>query len=319
MKTKVVLMVVCLVALSWLWVTSYATEAAACKVLMVLKNSETFGMNREARRGVEKVLKDQCELKFVYLDMELNPDGVAAKVQEAYALYQTWQPDGVIAAEEDVNPLFVVPYLKDKVKTPVVFVGLISPPELYGYPASNVTGAVNRPFFKESLNFIQQLSPSVKTLGLACNDDQAARSGIPYIRKLYEDMGMTCLAPLLSNDHDAMLAWVNEQKDKIDALFVCPLLGEKTVGDIVDALQKPTFTCWRAGIEYRVMAGVIESGEEIGQLGAEMLLKAMNGTPISDLPISAPEFGQRVINVNTLKALGLEPSRRLLTGVELIK
>lgn len=319
MKAKVVCLMAWLVALSWVSIMSYATEAAACKVLMVLKNSESFGMNREARRGVEKVLKDQCELKFVYFDMELNPKGVPAKVQEAYDLYQTWQPDGVIAAEEDVNPLFVVPYLKDKVKTPVVFVGLISPPSLYGYPASNVTGVVNRPFFEESLNFIRQLDPSIKTFSLACNDDQAARSGIPYIRKLYEDMGTTSVDPILSNDHDAMLAWVNKHKDEIDTLFICPLLGEKTVGDIVDAFQKPTFTCWRAGMEYRTLAGVVESGEEIGQRGAEMLLKAMHGTPIADLPIGAPEFGQRVINVNTLKALKLEPSRRLLTGVELIK
>ena len=291
----------------------------ACKVLTVMLNSETYGFNQEVKHGIEGVLKDRCDITYAYLDAELGRDGLPVKAQETYALYQTLQPDGVITVEEESIPLFVVPYLKDKVPTPVIFLMLISPPETYGLPASNVTGVMMRPFFQETLAFLRQLAPAVNTVGLVCSDTPSARSGVPGIKKLYEGMGMAMPEPLLSNNPDEVFAWVTDHTETLDALFVCPILGEEIVRKIVSLFPKPTFSCWQVAMEYGILAGVIESGEDIGRRAAEMLQKAMNGSPISDIPIATPEFGARVINVDTLKALGIQPSRRVLTGVELIK
>ena len=319
MKAKVVLMCIGIVTLSWVSVTCDATEAAGCKVLTVMLNSEPYGYNQEVKRGIDGVLKARCEISYVYLDAELNRGGLPAKVQETYALYQKLQPDGVITVEEETVPLFVVPYLKDKVQTPVMFLGILSPPENYGLPASNVSGMVMRSFFQETLAFLRQLAPKVQTIGLVCNDAPAARSGIPEVKKLYESLGMTMVDTLLSNNPEEVIAWVTGHTDKLDALFVCPILGEDIVKKIVAIFPKPTFSCWRVAIEYGIMAGVIDNGKDMGKRVAEMLSKAMDGTPMADIPIATPEFGSRVINVETLKALGLQPSRRDLTGVELIK
>jgi hypothetical protein len=76
---------------------------------------------------------------YVYLDALTEPQGVETKAQEAFRQYQAMQPDGVIAVGDDAQSAFVVPYLREKVKTPVMFCGIPSP-EKFDYPAANVSG-----------------------------------------------------------------------------------------------------------------------------------------------------------------------------------
>jgi hypothetical protein len=147
-----------------------AEEFASCKVLVVMTYHEDFFWNLDIKEGIEAVLADQCELKYVYLDILKNPDGVEARVQEAYTLYQDWEPDGVITADDDPQPKFVVPYLKDKVETPVIFCGVNAEPEEYGFPASNVSGILQRPHVGETITFVRQFDPSIQTVGVLSLD-----------------------------------------------------------------------------------------------------------------------------------------------------
>jgi ABC-type uncharacterized transport system substrate-binding protein len=72
--------------------------------------------------------------------------------------------------------MFVVPYLKNKVKTPVVFCGVNSEPGTYGYPASNVTGILERDHISESIALIQLLDPSVKIIAYIMKDTPTTQS-----------------------------------------------------------------------------------------------------------------------------------------------
>jgi hypothetical protein len=46
---------------------------------------------------------------------------------------------------------------------------------------------------------------------------------------------------------------------------------------------------------------VRDFGHEQGQVAAEMLQKAMSGTPLTELPITQNQFGQRILNKTVLK------------------
>ena len=50
-----------------------------------------------------------------------------------------------------------------------------------------------------------------------------------------------------------------------------------------------------------------------------MLLQAMRGTPVSDIPVTRNYKGKRVINVTAMKALGIEPRPAVLLGASLVK
>jgi ABC-type uncharacterized transport system substrate-binding protein len=66
------------------------------------------------------------------------------------------------------------------------------------------------------------------------------------------------------------------------------------------------------------LCAVAKNGQEQGKTAAEMLLKAMKGTPISKLPITQNDDGRRIVNIHTMKALGITPPEAALEGAELV-
>jgi hypothetical protein len=119
---------------------SYADK----KILFVNSYHEGYEWSDGVEAGFQEALADTgIELKFVRLDTKNNPEeafgknaGLAAKAEiEAY------EPDVVIAVDDNAQKYLVVPYLKDT-ELPVIFAGVNWDATAYGYPARNVTGMI---------------------------------------------------------------------------------------------------------------------------------------------------------------------------------
>ena len=114
---------VCWMLLVILFCIPVAVGAAAKpKVLVVFSYEKDFPWDIEIREGIELRIGDSVELHYYYMNTKVELDRGAERAAEAYELYRRLQPDGVIAADDNAQAMFVVPYLKDKVKTPVMFV-----------------------------------------------------------------------------------------------------------------------------------------------------------------------------------------------------
>jgi hypothetical protein len=50
-----------------------------------------------------------------------------------------------------------------------------------------------------------------------------------------------------------------------------------------------------------------------------MLIKAMQGTALSEIPITRNYKGKRVINVTVMEAFGIKPKPIVLLGAELVR
>ena len=72
-------------------------------------------------------------------------------------------------------------------------------------------------------------------------------------------------------------------------------------------------------VEQGALCAVVKTGEEQGRTAGEMLKKAMQGTPLKELPIAQNFKGKRVINVNVAKALNLQIKPIVLLGSTLVK
>jgi len=140
-------------------------HTARFKILAVMSYEETYPWGQEVKKGTDSVLAAEHEVRYFYMDTKSNLEGGPRKAEEAYALYREFRPDGVIAADDNAQSMFVVPYMKDKVKTPVMFCGVNADPEKYGYPSSNVSGILERLHVAETLALAQQIVPSMKTFG----------------------------------------------------------------------------------------------------------------------------------------------------------
>lgn len=307
-----------------------AAIAAEFKVLVVMSYEANNPWVREIREGIDSVLAANSEITYFHMDTKVAPAGGPKKGEEAHALYQTLQPDGVIAADDDAQAMFVVPFLKDKVKTPVMFNGVNNSAEKYGFPASNVSGILERAHVRESLAFAKQLIPAIRTACFLTNDVPAGRA----LRNQVEEEKETYPAKV-SVFHQVkstreMEALVKGGRSACDTILIDSLEGIVDYAarplnnkEVLDALGKVYGGPILGGNRYQVEQGawlaVVKTGQEQGATSAEMLLKAMRGTPVAKIPVVSNVQGQRVINVTAIEAHKVVLQPTILRGAALVR
>ena len=319
-----------LMAVIYLFFSIPVAEAASYKILVVMSYEENNPWCIQIKKGIDSVLAGNSEIKYFYMDTKENIEAGVRRAEETFELYKQFRPDGVIAADDNAQSMFVLPYLKDKVKIPVMFCAVNEEPQKYGYPASNVSGILERNFIGESIAFAKQLVPSIHTVGFLAKDSPSGRA----IRKQVEIESDTYLAKFagfkLVKTIKETLAVLEEYQKTCDALYVAatngildtdgkPLDNEQVTKIVAKSYKKPLIGANDFHVKYGVLCAVVKSGNAQGRISAEMLLKALQGTPIKHIPITTNKYGKRMLNVTVMKELGIRPKRRVLVGTELVK
>ena len=83
--------------------------------------------------------------------------------------------------------------------------------------------------------------------------------------------------------------------------------------------DKPIIGANRYHVRQGALCAVVKTGQEQGETAAKMLLKAMQGTAVADIPITRNYKGKRIINVSVMEKLGIKPRPVVLLGAELLK
>ena len=287
-------------------------------VLVVMSYHEDFAWSREIKQGIDEVLLESCNLVFAYLDTKLHPENGEANARQVLALYERLAPDGVIAADDNAQSLFVVPYLKDATTTPVVFCGVNAQPEAYGYPASNVTGVLERFLVCDSLALLKELAPDVTRVAFLMRGDMTTTT------LLYAQIGAdmpgcdaTAVAYAQPETLEQAEAEAKRLAEESDALFLehveglpdhngDPLPNAEAVSAILAAYgPKPTVCGADFTVQDGVLCAVVDSGRTQGAMAASMLLRILGGAAVADLPVTRNTQGLRLVNARTLEALGL--------------
>jgi ABC-type uncharacterized transport system substrate-binding protein len=123
-----------------------------------------------------------------------------------------------------------------------------------------------------------------------------------------------------------VIAMAEELKEKADALYFSSMQGIKAEDGILvpdkkiltilaQTFEKPLIG---ADTTNGALCAVVTTGQEQGSTAAKMLLRALEGTPVSEIPITRNYQGKRVINVSLLKAFGIKPRPDILRGAELV-
>jgi ABC-type uncharacterized transport system substrate-binding protein len=307
-----------------------AASAAEFKVLVVMSYEENNPWVKEIHEGIDSVLRSSSEITYFHMDTKIDPARGPKKGEEAYALYQSLQPDGVIAADDDAQAMFVVPFLKDKVKTPVMFNGVNDSAKKYGFPASNVSGILERAHVRESLAFAKQLFPSLRTVCFITNDvpaGRALRSQVEEEKATYPVKAGTFHLVKTTKDLETL---ARNSLTACDAIFVDSLegildnsarpLNNKELLDVLSQLYRgPILGGNRYQVEQGAWAAVVKTGREQGDTSAEMLLKAMRGMPVAKIPCVSNVRGQRVINVTAIEANKIVLHPTILRGATLVR
>jgi ABC-type uncharacterized transport system substrate-binding protein len=305
-------------------------QAAKFKVLVVMSYEKNNPWCLEIKEGIESALEDTSEITYIYMDTKINLEGGMQKAKEAYALYRKLQPDGVITADDNAQWLFVLPYLKDKVDTPVMFCGVNADAQNYGYPASNVSGILERAHIGESIAFVKQLVPSIKTVGFLAKYSPSGKALLQQVENESDTYPAKFITFKLPSTLKELVTAGEELKESSDVLFIESLEGipdeaghpldMKEIMRITTTIfEKPIIGANQYHIKQGALCAVIKTGQEQGRTAAQMLLKAMRGTPVSEIPVTRNYKGRRVINVTVMEALGIEPKPIVLIGAKLVR
>ena len=309
------------------------------KVLVVMSYEEP-SVNpwcNEIKEGIDSVLAKTHDVTYFYMDTKVNFKDGDKKAKEAYSIYQKLQPDGVITADDNAQSMFVLPYLvKNKVKVPIMFCGVNADAAKYGYvktndlrkPVLNVSGILERGHIRESIAFIKQIIPTVRTIGVLAKDSP---SGAALLNQIKAEAGTynvkVGIAELVKTVDDIME--IKEELQQVDAIFIDSMEGLRDgdrlvrTQDVITILNKtigiPIMGANKYHVQQGALCAVVKTGFEQGETAAEMLLQAMQGTPVTDIKITKNYKGKRIINVTTMRGLGIKADPKVLIGTTLVK
>ena len=307
-----------------------ALAAERYEVLVVFSYEENASWDIEIREEIERILDPVAKLTFFYMDTKVALLNGSTKAAEAFSLYQQIQPDGVIAVDDNAQSMFVVPYLRDQVTTPIMFCGVNAKPELYGYPTANISGVLERFHLEESISLNRQLSGHIETFAFMMQKGPVAGLISEQLEAEKDLLSARLVNFLTPATMAEALTMAEDVRDDADLLFLDALWGMSDnnggklqkaglIAKIVTAFGKPTAAIGAPTVRQGVLSAVITNGREHGNRAANMLLKAMRGVPIDQLPMTSNSRGKRMINVSTMRKMGIVPNPLVLRGAELVR
>lgn len=322
-RTLLLLLLLTLVAAA---ATSRPALAQRQRVLVIMSYDEGYVWEQDIRSGIQTLLAMQTQLRFFYMNTKNDFPGGGHKARAALAVFNEFKPHGVIAVDDNAQALFVVPYLRNKVDTPVIFCGVNAEPEAYGYPAANVTGVLERLHIRETIAFAQMLSSEIKTMGFLTRPNPTAAAILAQIESERTSYPVNALPISQVNTFKEAVEAVDRLRQRCDALYLvnlnglldekgAPMLEPDLIGPLCKRFGKPTMGSSPYHVKGGALLTVANSGQEQGELAATMLITHFGGTPLVELPISHNRKGQRMINLNTMRALGIHPVPATLVGV----
>lgn len=298
------------------------------RVLVVMSYHQGYEGEDEIARGLEAALPE-VEFRYFYLNTKYDYAGGGRLAAEAFRIYQEYRPDAVVAVDDPAQEFLVVPYLRERVVTPVVFCGVNFEAGKYRYPAANVTGVVEKKHYRESLGFARIVVPGLRRVAVIYQDNptnrqnlaqiEAEEAGYPLeIAGKYPESGLADLKGLLARlekEVDGLL--LLNLSGIVDANGTA-LDGSDVLTRVVEMCRLPTIGSSSWEIKAGTLCGVIKSNTEQGSIAASLLQRIWSGTPVSELPLTQNRNGRRLVNLTTLKKLNLTLSPEVVLGTELL-
>ncbi|MFN7751019.1 MAG: ABC transporter substrate-binding protein [Pseudomonadota bacterium] len=319
---------VALLALGVAWLAGPA-YADPYRVLVVMSYEENNPWVREIAEGVRAGLGKEAEITFFYMNTKADPANGPKRAAEAHALFQKLRPHGVITADDDAQSMFVLPYLRDKVNIPIMFNGVNAAPEKHGFPTSNISGVLERAHVEESLAFALQMFPDLRRVCFLTNDVAPGRSLRAQVERERSRYPVAAGTFFMRSSLKELTAISRPLMSECGALFVDSLEGmlddsgvALNNAQIMKVLRGLFPRPIIAGNAYQVEQGawfaVVKTGQEQGQLSAEMLLAAMRGRPVSQIPIQQNTRGLRIINASAMEKNGVKLRPELIRGARVV-
>jgi ABC-type uncharacterized transport system substrate-binding protein len=288
------------------------------RVLVVHSYNPEYPWVQNINLGIEKGLeKAASEVRTFYMDTKRkNDEGSKVAVgQQAADLVAEWDPQIVISCDDDAQR-YVASRYAGKGTPQVVFCAVNGDAATYGYPAANVTGVLERPYFAETMKFLDILCPGFKRIALISEESITSDLAFRFMRT--EGTSFEIVSRTKCSDFAQWQRAVLDAQDKAGAIGVYTYHSLKRAGtdENMDPAEVMRWTVANSklpvvgfldfAIADGALCGMVESGEEQGLRAGQLARMMLKGRQASEFPIVETGLhGRKLLNMDTARAKGI--------------
>lgn len=295
----------------------FAAPAAGKKVLYVDSYHADYIWSADILRGVKNVLESRrdIDLRVFYMDTKRNKsvDEAIAAALAAKNIIEEWQPDVVIAADDNASRYLIAPFYKFS-PLPFVFCGLNWDADLYGFPLPNVTGMLEVALYEDTMEALRGLARGER-IGYLASDTESERKELDNIRKRF---GSDFTVRLVTTFTDLQAAFV-ELQQSCDMLILqeCRSVEGFDHAAMMRFIEEQTQIPSAAMQKYLMHYALItfaKVGEEQGEWAARTALAILGGKAPGMIPLAENRQARIFLNMEVAHRLNLKFPRELLDG-----
>ncbi len=280
------------------------------KVLYVDSYHEGYPWSDGITQGVETILNadDTVTLRIERMDTKRN-SSEAFKVEAALRIKKIiddWQPDVVIASDDNASKYLVAPFFRDD-DLPVVFCGINGDASIYGFPASNITGMLEVPMMPQLIETLKKYAAGTRLGYLApetYTDRRAFESNAEIFKLNFTD------STFVATFDDWKKEFIRLQSE-VDILLMPNYSGIENF-DMESArsfVQKHTTIPTGTIMQLMAPLTLVTYGkvaEEQGEWAAARTLQILNGMSPADIDVAYNQGARIHLNYNLARKLGVD-------------
>lgn len=297
------------------------------KVLVVHSYHAEYEWVDQINKGIERAIsRDLYEVKYHYMDTKRRTDESwklrAGKL--AMQICKDYAPDIVIACDDNAQAYFASELSRKTDGPMVVFCGVNSEPELYGYPNDKATGILERPHITNTLRLAKRLKPSINKVTILCDKSVTGDQILQHAQTLR--MPLTITRYVTAEDFQQWQTQVNQANIDSDALLVVLYHTVKSnsmdpesmpPSEVMDWTVKhsriPILGLYPFTVDDGAAIAVSASPMEHGYLAARMAMDLLsNNIKASRFPMNTGVEGMIMFNLITAKKFDIQVPAHLL-------
>ena len=265
------------------------------RVLFVDSYHEGYEWSDGITAGIQRVFANaDVDLRIHRMDTKRNKSEAFMQnaALKAKAVIEEFQPDVVIATDDNAQKYLVVPYYKDG-PLPFVFAGVNWDASQYGYPASNVTGMIEVDSAVELVETLANLSGGT-TAGFLSSDTNTSKK---VLKSYQETLDIDFEEIALVGTFEAWKQAYLELQAKVDMIIMYNNSGidgwdkEEAARFAAENAQVPSGATQSWMAPYTLLLFTKDAGEQ-GEYAAETALRILEGNSPGSMPITR---NQRVL------------------------
>ncbi|MBY5034842.1 ABC transporter substrate-binding protein [Streptococcus gallolyticus] len=300
-----------------------STETAENKIVKIgILQFVTHDALDEIEKGIEDGLSDAgYDGNNVELTV-LNAEGDQSKIQTMSKKLVSDQNDVVIgiatpAAQGLAAATSDIPVVMGAISDPVgaKLVKNLDKPE------ANITGVSNQVPLKQTVELIQQVTPSVKKIGvLYSSSEDNSVSQVKTFKEYAEAAGLTVEEFAVPSTNEIKTT-VGIMTGKVDAIFVPQdniiASAFPTVISAATPAKVPVYSSVDTMVKQGSIASVAQSQYGLGTETAKIAVKILAGKKVADVPVNVVDTGTPTLNLQAAKDLGIVIPSDLLNTADI--